>query len=115
MIARRAGTPALAIQLRHGRACPGHPRSWPQDVDARLKAGHDDKRSDRPELLYGTVEFAPFLFPDVLGIEHDDRDLHLVGELDRRTERIDRRQFAADLVLAEPAAARGRRENHRAD
>jgi hypothetical protein len=32
--------------LRHGRACPGHPRSFFQsseakDVDARHKAGHD--------------------------------------------------------------------------
>jgi hypothetical protein len=35
--------------MRHGRACPGHPRLWPAQhfrhlrkvVDARHKAGHD--------------------------------------------------------------------------
>ena len=34
--------------LRHGRACPGHPRLWlPQkkDVDARDKPGHDGGES----------------------------------------------------------------------
>jgi hypothetical protein len=32
--------------LRHGRACPGHPRLYLmdaiEDVDARHKAGHDE-------------------------------------------------------------------------
>ena len=34
------------MALRHGRACPGHPRLKPcgvvKDVDARDKPGHDD-------------------------------------------------------------------------
>src|SRR6266849_10436449 len=36
--------------IRHGRACPGHPRLGvvKKDVDARHKAGHDEKRM--PEL-----------------------------------------------------------------
>jgi hypothetical protein len=30
--------------LRHGRACPGHPRlKRRKDVDARHKAGHDKR------------------------------------------------------------------------
>jgi hypothetical protein len=33
--------------IRHGRARPGHPRLGvvKKDVDARHKAGHDDKRA----------------------------------------------------------------------
>jgi hypothetical protein len=34
-----------AINSRHGRACPGHPRldaPFKKDVDARHEAGHDD-------------------------------------------------------------------------
>jgi len=34
---------------RHGRACPGHPRlaelQRHEDVDARHKAGHDEKKA----------------------------------------------------------------------
>ena len=32
---------------RHGRACPGHPRQLQrrEDVDARHKAGHDEKKA----------------------------------------------------------------------
>ncbi|RZN10546.1 hypothetical protein CWO91_12380 [Bradyrhizobium genosp. SA-3] len=37
-----------AISPRHGRACPGHPRSMPgmtKNVDARDKPGHDGELS----------------------------------------------------------------------
>jgi len=41
-------TPAEAID-RHGRACPGHPRlaelQHREDMDARHKAGHDEKKA----------------------------------------------------------------------
>jgi hypothetical protein len=37
----------IDTQLRHGRACPGHPRLkfgvGLKDVDARHKAGHDEE------------------------------------------------------------------------
>src|SRR5690349_18194837 len=40
------------LLLRHGRACPGHPRlfSQNQDVDARHKAGHDEGEIDPSQL-----------------------------------------------------------------
>ncbi len=33
---------------RHGRACPGHPRlcCGMKDVDARHKAGHDERETE---------------------------------------------------------------------
>jgi hypothetical protein len=39
-------TVTLRPALRHGRACPGHPRlgvSTKLDVDARHRAGHDER------------------------------------------------------------------------
>jgi hypothetical protein len=38
--------PEWQVETRHGRACPGHPRlasATKKDVDARHKAGHDEK------------------------------------------------------------------------
>jgi hypothetical protein len=36
----------MLTRLRHGRACPGHPRlERRKDVDARHKAGHDGRKS----------------------------------------------------------------------
>ncbi len=42
----RSKLPQSALFLRHGRACPGHPRfkSQKKGVDARHKAGHDGDR-----------------------------------------------------------------------
>jgi hypothetical protein len=52
-IDRPSGRPLMSSPLRqhfpprrHGRACPGHPRPWSrQHVDARHKAGHDERPS----------------------------------------------------------------------
>jgi hypothetical protein len=52
--------------IRHGRACPGHPRLTYRTslaVDARDKPGHDDRESDRrhkrPPIAYPIIEVQP--------------------------------------------------------
>ncbi len=55
--------------LRHGRACPGHPRLLPptaQDVDARPKAGHDDGEDAGREVVLFADTFSRYFEPENL-------------------------------------------------
>src|SRR5262245_21140797 len=59
-------------------------------------------------------ELAPFGLPHAVRIHDHDGNLHLVGEANGGTVRVERRHASADLIFREPAAAGAGRKNDRA-